>query len=193
MRMKYYIQSVDYQCWERIESGDYTTTSDRDQWTSADKAEFHKNALTITILYCGLSRSEFNRISMYSTAKEIWDKLEVTYEGTFRVKELKINLLVTQYEVFKMDESETIIQMYSRFTNIINSLKALGKIYTQSELIQKILRSLPATWIHKVSATEESKDLDKYELEELIGSLMTHEIHIQNLQARMTSRRRTFL
>ena len=108
MRMKYYIQSVDYQCWERIESGDYTTTSDREEWTSADKAEFRKNALTITILHCGLSRSEFNRISICSTAKEIWDKLEVTYEGTSRVKESKINLLVTQYEVFKMVESEFI-------------------------------------------------------------------------------------
>ena len=63
-------------------------------------------------------------------AKEIWDKLEVTYEGTSRVKESKINLLVTQYEVFKIDESETITQMYSRFTNIINSLKVLGKTYT---------------------------------------------------------------
>ena len=93
--MKYYIQSIDYQCWEPIESGDYTTTSDRDQWTSADKAEFRKNALTITIMHCGLSRSEFNRISMCSTTKEIWDKLEVTYEGTYRVKESKINLLVT--------------------------------------------------------------------------------------------------
>ena len=69
--MKYYIQSVDYQCWERIESGDYTTTSDCEEWTSADKAEFRKNALTIIILHYGLSRSEFNRISMCSTAKEI--------------------------------------------------------------------------------------------------------------------------
>ena len=92
--MKYYIQSIDYQCWECIESGDYTTTSDRDQWTSADKAEFRKNALTITILHCGLFKSEFNRISM-SMAKEIWDKLKVTYEGTSRVKESKFNLLVT--------------------------------------------------------------------------------------------------
>ena len=97
------------------------------------------------------------------------------------MKESKINLLVTQYEVFKMDEYETIVQMYSRFTNIINSLKALGKTHTQPGLVHKILRSLPATWIHKVSAIEESKDLDKYELEELIGSLMTHEIHIQSL------------
>ena len=73
--MKYYIQSVDYQYWKRIESGDYTITSDRDQWTSTDKAEFCKNALPITVLHCGLFRSEFNRISMCSTAKEIWDKL----------------------------------------------------------------------------------------------------------------------
>ena len=40
MRMKYYIQSIDYQCWERIESGDYTIDSDRDQWTTVDKEEF---------------------------------------------------------------------------------------------------------------------------------------------------------
>ena len=38
MRMKYYIQSIDYQCWEHIESGDYTITSDKDQWTTTDKA-----------------------------------------------------------------------------------------------------------------------------------------------------------
>ena len=95
MHMKYSIQSVDYQCWEHIESGDYTTTFNRDQWTSADKAEFRKNTLTVTILHCGLSKSEFNRISMCSTAKKIWDKLEVTYERTSKVKESKINLLVT--------------------------------------------------------------------------------------------------
>ena len=77
-----------------------------------------------------------------------------------------------------MDESETIAHMYSRFTNIINSLKVLGKTHNQLELVHKILISLPTTRIHKVSAIEESKDLEKYNLEELIGSLMTHEIHI---------------
>ena len=80
--------------------------------------------------------------------------------------------------MFKIEESESISHMYSRFTNIINSLKALGKTHTQSELVRKILRSLPTTWIHKVSAIEELKDLENYDLEELIGSLITHEIHI---------------
>ena len=71
MRMKYYIQSVDYQCWERIESDDYTTTSNRDQWTTTYKAEFSKNALIMMILHCGLSRAKFNRISMCSTIEII--------------------------------------------------------------------------------------------------------------------------
>ena len=64
-----------------------------------------------------------------------------------------------------MDEYEIIVQMYSRFTNIINSLKALGKMHTQSEFVRKILISLFTTWIHKVSTIEESKDLERYDLE----------------------------
>ena len=51
MRMKYYIQNIDYQCWERIKSGDYTTTSDKDQWTTTDKAELWKNSLTMSALW----------------------------------------------------------------------------------------------------------------------------------------------
>ena len=70
------------------------------------------------ILHCGLSRDKFNRISVCSTAKKIWDKLEVTYEETSKVKETKINLLVTQYEVFKIDESEIIAHIYSRFIHL---------------------------------------------------------------------------
>ena len=92
-----------------------------------------------------------------------------------------------------MDESETITQMYSIFTNIINSLKTLGKIHTQLELVQKILRSLLTTWIHKVSTIEESKDLEKYDIKELIESLMTHEIHIQSLQNKDAFRKKSLV
>ena len=80
--------------------------------------------------------------------------------------------------------------MYFRFTNIINSLKALGKTHTQPELMHNILISLFTTQIHKVSAIEEFKDLEKYDLEELIGSLMTHEIHIQSLQNKSDFKRK---
>ena len=69
------------------------------------------------------------------------------------------------------------------FTDIINDLSSLGKEYTTSEMVRKILRSLPKQWEAKVTAIQEAKDLSKLPLDELIGSLMTHEITMnQNLE-----------
>ena len=46
-------------------------------------------------------------------------------------------MLVHQYELFKIDYVEFITSMYIRFTDIINGLKSLGKVYTNSELVRK--------------------------------------------------------
>ncbi|GAV79726.1 zf-CCHC domain-containing protein/UBN2 domain-containing protein, partial [Cephalotus follicularis] len=64
--------------------------------------------------------------------------------------------------------------------NIINSLQFLNKCYTNSEMVRKILRCLPKSWMPKVTAIEEAKDLNTFPLEELLGSLMTHEMTIKN-------------
>ena len=103
MRMKFYIQSVDYKCWERVKDGDYVPEVPKAEWTDLDKRELRRNALTIFLFHCALSREEFNKISTCTSGKEIQDKLAVTYEGTSRVKDTKVNLLVTQYEMFKME------------------------------------------------------------------------------------------
>ncbi|GAV67320.1 UBN2 domain-containing protein [Cephalotus follicularis] len=70
--------------------------------------------------------------------------------------------------------------MFVRFTNIINSLQSLNKCYTNSEMVRKILRCLPKSWMPKVTAIEEAKDLNSLPLEELLGSLMTHKMTIKN-------------
>ncbi|GAV83500.1 LOW QUALITY PROTEIN: UBN2 domain-containing protein, partial [Cephalotus follicularis] len=84
-----------------------------------------------------------------------------------------------EYEMFSMKENENISSMFVRFTNIINSLQSLNKCYTNSEMVRKILRCLPKSWMPKVTAIEE-KDLNTLPLEELLGSLMTHEMTIKN-------------
>ncbi|KAK2978681.1 hypothetical protein RJ640_009892 [Escallonia rubra] len=78
-------------------------------------------------------------------------------------------MLVQQYEAFKMTENESVNEMYSRFTLIINGLKLLGKLYPENKLIIK--KGEP-----KVTAIQEAKDLNVLKLEELVGSLVTHEI-----------------
>lgn len=75
--------------------------------------------------------------------------------------------------------------MSTRFTSIINSLNALGRInslnalgrkYTNLDLVRKILRSLAILWEIKVTAIQEAKDRSKLPLDDLLGSLMTNEI-----------------
>ena len=98
------------------------------------------NAKAINALYCALSVSEFNRISFYTSVKEILDRLEVTHRGTNLVKETKKNMLVHKYEIFKIEPIEIITCIYIRFTDIDNNLKNLNKVYTDGDLCRKILR-----------------------------------------------------
>ena len=46
------------------------------------------------------------------------------------------------FELFRMEPSETIGDMYTWFTDVVNGLKALGKSFSNFELVNKILRSL---------------------------------------------------
>ena len=145
----------------------------------------------MNLLYCALSTSEFNRISTCTSAKEIWDKLEVTHEGINQVKESKISILVHKYEVFKMKPNESISGMYTCFTDIVNNLKNLGKSYTDSKLCRKVLRSLPYSWEAKVTAIQEAKDLTCLKLEELLGSLMTHELALNQQEEEEVKKKKT--
>ena len=133
-------------------------------------------------LFCALDRNEFNRVSTCETAYDIWHTLEITYEGTSRVKESKINMYVHDYELFKMKPNELIVDMYTRFNGIVNKLKALGKTYENQELVRKLLRSLPKSWEAKVTAIQEAKDLNVLPLEELLGSLMTYEMNAKRYE-----------
>ncbi|GAV63836.1 UBN2 domain-containing protein, partial [Cephalotus follicularis] len=123
--------------------------------------------------------SEFNRVSSCILAKEMWDRPEITYEGTNQVKDAKLSMLVHEYELFKMNEDEDIKSMFTRFTNIINALQSLDKTFSNSELVRKILRCLPRSWMPKVTAIEEAKNLSILPLEDLLGSLMTYELTMQ--------------
>src|SRR3954470_10606849 len=137
------------------------------------------NAKAMNALFCALERNEFNRVSNCQTAHEIWYILEVTHEGTTRVKESKISVLVHKFELFTMNEGESIKDMYTRFTDITNSLIGLGKTYSDIKLVRKILLAPTSDWEKKVTAIEEANDLSTLSVENLIGNLMAYEVNLQ--------------
>ncbi|GJT27368.1 zf-CCHC domain-containing protein [Tanacetum coccineum] len=67
----------------------------------------------------------------------------------------------------------------SRFNTIITSLKALDESFSSRNHVRKFLRALPSKWRPKITAIEESKDLSKLSLDELVGNLKVYEVILE--------------
>ncbi|CAL9078763.1 unnamed protein product [Musa textilis] len=173
--MRVFLLSLDLDLWNIVEN-DFQTPKPRSEWNELKKKSFSLNAKAMNVLFCALNKTKFNCISTCKTTFNIWRTLKITYEGTSRVKNSKINLLMYDFEFFQMAPSETIGNMYTHFTDVVNSLKSLAKCFSNVEIVNKILRSLPKRWDPKVIAIQEAKDLNDLPIEELIDSLITYEI-----------------
>lgn len=93
--------------------------SDRQRWhwkTKEQQEVIQTYARVISLLYCALSGAEYDKISDMWNFKRMWEKLEVTDQGTTKVNETRISLLVNEYELFKMVEDENVETVFSRFS-----------------------------------------------------------------------------
>ena len=178
--MQIFPQSLNYELWNIVETPYQKPTTSYTEWTLDEKTSANLNAKAMNALFCALDKNEFNRVSTSTSAHQIWHTIEVTHEGTSKVKESKISILVHRFELFKMEEYETISEMITRFTDITNSLIALGKHYTQVEMVRKVLRALTPEWENKTTVIEEANDLLTLTLENLVGNLMAYEVQLQD-------------
>ncbi|VFQ87846.1 unnamed protein product [Cuscuta campestris] len=163
-RMRIYIRSTNFQLWLVIKNGEQipmkkvgetTVPKTEDEFDAEDIKKVENYAKAINMLYYAVNPNDYRKISCCTTAKEMWDKLEVTYEGTDQVREAKIDFLTQEYEMFRMKEGEKIDNMFDRFSKIINDLHALKKTYANKDLKKGI--ALKAT---KETMEEASSDDD---------------------------------
>ena len=63
------------------------------------------------IITSALGMDEYFRVSNCKSAKEMWDTLQVTHEGTTDVKRSRINTLTHEYELFRMNSNDSIQDM----------------------------------------------------------------------------------
>ncbi|XP_070026656.1 uncharacterized protein [Nicotiana sylvestris] len=131
----------------------------RKEYNDTDRKAVEKNFRAKKILVCGIGPDEYNRISACQSAKEILEALQTVHEGITQVKQSKIDMLTTKYELFRIKDYESIQDMHTRFTSIINELHSLGKIIPRNKLVRKILSVLPSSWESKVNVITEAKDL----------------------------------
>ena len=87
--------------------------------SESKKAQF--DCMAKNIITSALNIDEFFRVSQCFSAKEMWDILEVTHEGTSDVKRARKYALIQEYELFRMQVGEIIVDVQKRFTHCESS------------------------------------------------------------------------
>ena len=78
---------------------------------------------------------------------------------------------MTSFEEIKMEDDESFDEFYAKLKDIVKSAFNLGETIPEPKIVRKVLRSLPERFHAKIMAIEESKDIDKIPLTELVGNL----------------------
>ena len=190
VRTKIFVESLDKGIWDAIENDPFIPKFEKEgasiekpwsQWTDAENKKAKFDCIAKNIITSALNSDEFFRISQCASAREMWDTLEVTHEGTNDVKRARKHTLIQEYEMFKMLKGESIAEVQKIFTHIVNYLMSLGKIFDKEELNIKILKCLYRSWQPKVTIIFESKDLTSLTTTSLFGKLREHELEMNRL------------
>jgi len=200
IRMKIFMESIDSCIWEVVVHGPYVpmqvvkdeeVEKPRSEWSESEKKKAQYDLVAKNIITSSLIMDEFFIISQCSSAKEMWEVLEVTHEYTKDVKRSRKHSLIQEYELFRMQPEENIADVQIRFTHIVNHLTGLGKVFDKEELNIKVLKCLDRSWQPKVTAISESHDLSKLSTTALFGKLMEHELELKRLKEQETVEKKT--
>jgi hypothetical protein len=88
---------------------------------------------------------------------------------------MQILNLRREFEMQKMKETETIRDFSNRLLFIVNKVRLLGEDFPDKKVVENILVTLPERFESKISLLEESKDLSKISLAELLNALQAQE------------------
>ena len=87
--MRAFLQSLDEKVWQAMEIGWTKPTEAPVDWDDAKIKATNFNSRALNALFSAVTNEEFKKISSIEIAKEAWNILQTTYEGTKAVKNSK--------------------------------------------------------------------------------------------------------
>ena len=144
--MRAFLCSIDDTVWDVVEVGWTRPEATKSTWDKAALAAANANSKALNAIFCGVSPNEFHMISHITVAKEAWEILETTYEGTKKVKDTKLQMLTTKFKELKMGDDDSFDSFYGKLNEIVISKLNLGEKIEDAKVVRKILRSLPESF-----------------------------------------------
>jgi len=134
-----------------------------------------KRSKAKTCLFAAISPMVFTRIMSLNSAKEIWDYLKAEYEGDERIRGMQVLNLIREFELQRMNESESVKEYSDRLLTIANKVRLLGSVLKDSRIVEKLLVTVPKRFEATITTLENTKDLSKISIAELLNALQAQE------------------
>ena len=119
VRIRAFLCSIDDSVWDAIEIGWTRLEATKSTWDKVALMAANANSKALNAIFCGISPDEFHMFSHVTIAKEMWQILETTYEGTKKVKDTKLQMLTTHFEELKISEDESFDSFYGKLNEVV--------------------------------------------------------------------------
>ncbi|XP_058008790.1 uncharacterized protein LOC110632040 isoform X1 [Hevea brasiliensis] len=166
-----------YDMWETVEKGFEPLLQDNPTIAEMkkQKEDSTKNFKVLSFLHSAVDDSIFPRIMGATTTKSAWDALQEEFQGLEKVRAVKLLNLRREFQSLTMNEEEIIKDYVSKLVKVVNEMKIYGENISDQMIVDNVLASIPNKFEPRIAAIEESKDLSKLSINELIGSLQAQE------------------
>jgi hypothetical protein len=192
-RMTTYIKGQDYPIWKIIVNSPHVPTKiveeqeipkQETEWDENDVKLIELNYKAMNCLYCAFDSKEFDEISSCNSAKEIWERLEATYEEASQ--ESKMNMLVHGHKLPQIEKDECtsispqtsndeedsteafcLMAYEDEVTSKLNSLEDESYSYDElqnafEELVEEFEKNVLKNKVFKKKVTSLSNELDDF-------------------------------
>ena len=100
---------------------------------------------------------------------------------------IRLQTLRLQFERLKMKELEIVVKFKTRVSGIVTQFQTYSEPLEQKIVVQNILKCLTKNFSMVVTSIEEGKDLSRFTIEELTGSLLCHEAQLNQEEESLTN------
>ncbi|GJZ21811.1 ribonuclease H-like domain-containing protein [Tanacetum coccineum] len=196
MRIKQYIQMIDYALLEVIENGatlPKTVVVEgvekvKPITSAEDKAHRRLEVKARSTLMTGIPNEHQLKYNSIKDAKKLLEAVEKRFGKNAATKKTQRNILKQQYENFTASSSEMLDQTFDRLQNLVSRLKLFDEKLSQEDVNQKLLRSLLSPeWNTHAVVWRNKAELETMSMDDLYNNLKVYEPEVKGMSSSSSS------
>jgi hypothetical protein len=122
--MRFHLRCVCVELWGIVENG-YTPIEEK-HMTPKERIDCQLNSTTLEKIRQSLKREVYDQVSRIESAKELWEKLSVKFDGTSAMQKTKYEATKQDMNLLCLNDGESVTSAYSRLQALKKKIILLG-------------------------------------------------------------------